>query len=261
MSAATKVAAEVLVSGDLENAELAQAFTAPLNDLIKCGISKVVLNFDSKGEVYVNSMNDSHNCICNMSYNKDFIAALDVKKTTELGIYELREFVGLTTLAGSNGCDIQISEGNAVNVSSDNMVFNFLGSVADTIKQGPKSLAAQLTWFAEFKWNAAEFSTFSKAMGMLSQDYVKLTGKAGENTLSLTVCDKDIRTSTFKANIDLEDEVEEDFSVVFNKDTFMAVTGGSVKDLTVQISDKVLSFRGSSDYHDIKYYLTACDEN
>ena len=258
MSAASKAAVESVVSASLETSELAQGFIVPLNDLLKCGVSKLVLRFNSDNTVTINGINDNRNCISNVKYNEDFLAAVDIKKEYALGVYELSEFISLAGIF-SSGFDMNISENHVVKIDTDGMCYQLIGSEVDAIKEGPKALTAQLDWFAEFKWEASEFANFIKAMGRLGQDYVRFEGKAGEKTLKMTVCDKDIKTSTFTYVIDLEDDIESDFKVVLNKNVLQPVVSNSIKDLKVQLSNKLVYFSGNSDYHEVKYYITAVE--
>lgn len=259
MSASAKQSANTVVSATLNGAEISRGFTTPLNDLIKCGVGKVVVRYSKDGKSYINGINDSRNCICKVEYNKAFTDSFSISKDHALGIYELSEFVGLTSIVGSNGCNITVSEVNEVVVESDGMSFNFIGADSESIKEGPSALSAKLDWFAEFKWDSASFGGFVKAMGSLSQNYVKFEGKSGTNSLKVTVCDKDVRTSTFTHVIDLEDEIEKDFKVVLNKEVLQSVVGGSVKTMNVQLSNMLVHMFGSSEYHDVKYYLSVVE--
>ena len=258
MSAATKTGLDTLVSASLETSELAKGFTTPMNDLLKCGVSKIVLHFNSDNTITIRGLNDNRNCICMVDYNEDLITAVDIKSECDFGIYELGEFVSLSNVF-NGGNDFTVYEDYSATVEYESASFKFRGSDVDAIKEGPQSLSASLQWFAEFKWEGSAFSTFVTALSRLGQNYVRFEGKAGDTTMKMTVCDKDIPTSTFTANIDLEDEVEEDFKVILNKENLQPIIGGSVKNLKVQISNQLVYFSGSSDYHDVKYYVSTVE--
>ena len=260
MSASAAKASSSLVKASLSTPEQAKGFLAPLSDLLKSGVSKMVINFSDTEGIYINGLNDICNAVCKVNYTEEFAKQFRIESDYALGVYELSEFISLASVF-KDQMDFEIASNNAVEVKDENIVFNFLGSDIDAIKQGPARLTAKLTWFAEFKWESAEMSRFVNGMSRLSQGYLKFEGKAGDNSLSITVCDKDIKTSTISMHIDLEDELESDFKMVFRKDIILPVINGSIKDLNVQISNKLIVFAGGNDSYDVKYQIACVDVN
>lgn len=257
MSAAAKKATNELVSGLLDTPELAQGFVTPLTDISKCGVSKVVVNFSDEG-IKINGINDNRNCICLISYTDGITSKINVNGEYSLGVYELPEFIGITKIF-SNGFDLTINSNKTAIIEHDNISYDFLSSDVEAIRQGPSSLSAKLDWFSEFKWESAEFASFNKALGCLSQDYVRFEGKKGSNTVNITICDKDIRTSTFRKTVTLEDENENDFKIVLNKQNLQPIVSSSIKNLKVQLSDKLVYFYGVSEYHEMKCYASVVE--
>jgi len=254
MEAAAKKSEQV--AGILDTPELANGFISPLDDILKSSVEQAVINFNKEdNSIKINAINESKTAIIFVDYLSELVDAVTINEDYDLGIYELSEFAAMSKIF-SDGFSLNI-EDHVVTVENEGQEFTFISSDTSAIQTGPKKFSGNVKWVSEFAWTPELFGNFTKAIGRLSQDYVTFEGKEGEKSLSIKVCDKDMRSSAFKTNVDLEDTNQSSFKVILNKEYFQPVVTASIKNLQVQISDKLVSFVGKSEYSKIKYYISA----
>lgn len=242
------------------DAKKAAGFLAPLSDLLKISGQKVVLRFNAEAKnITINAVNEQRNVVSIIEYDKSLLEGFTVPADLGFGIYDLTEFYGLARIF-DGGFDFNVSPTEAVLSYNGVNEFECRASDPDLIKEGPKSLKGALTWIAEFKWNSEKFRSFVRALGALKHDYVIFEGKKGSKELVVAVSDKGVRSSSYKEVVVLEDELTANVKVFLNKANFIPIVTGSVDDLTIQLSDKLVSVQGATEHHKVRYYISSIAE-
>jgi hypothetical protein len=246
------------IVGSLDGGK-AQGFLAPLADLLKISGQRVVLRFNAADKnITVNAINDSRNVVSILEYDKSLLEGFTIPVDLAFGVFDLTEFYNLAKIFdGGFNLNVNVAEAKLENNGNE---FSYLATEADVIKEGPKSLKGAINWVAEFKWQDGKFKSFVRAMSALKHKYVIFEGKAGSKELTVAISDKGVRSSSYKETIILEDALTANIKLHLNKENFVPIVTGSVDDLSIQLSDKLVSISGTSEYHKVKYYVSAIAE-
>lgn len=243
------------VSGTLDS-KLSQGFLSVLQDLIKTTGPKVLLRFNkSTDNITINAVNDQRNVIAMVEYDKSISSALNYNRDVCHGIYNLGELYSMLRVFDS-GYSIELDEGSAMFTSDQGQEYTHLGSEADVIKEGPKTLKSRLDWVAEFKWSSEKFASFKKSLSILSHKYIFIEGKKNSKEITLYISDKGVKSSSFKQTVVLEDPVTDNFRFIMNKENFVSVVSGSLDSLTVQVSNSLMCLYGANEFYKAKYYVS-----
>ena len=239
------------------DSEKASALIAPLNDLLKVKTNEVVLHIDEEGGIKVRAVNAAagSNVVTFLDYENTLLDGFEIPNEFTFGIYDLSEFTGLSSIF-SDGFNFSF-DGQQANLESDGNQFKYFAAQDGVVKEGPEKFKATVEWGAEFDWEPEKFSTLKKALSAVKHPHVVFTGKKGTKTLTISVTEKNMRCSTFSENIDLDDEIEVDIDVTLNKENVVPVLSSSVSKMNIQISNRVVTFSGISEYYKIKHYLLA----
>jgi hypothetical protein len=244
----------VALSGSFD-AEKAQGFINPILDIIKSTTTKIKIDFTEDKTAQIRVASDGGDIICMLDYDNELFSDFALEKETSLCLYNASEFAGIVKLFTDEGFDLSY-DSRYLNIKQDSNVVNYLGADESVIKKAPKSLAgANINWFNEFKWDKEVFAKFDKSMSILDFDHIIIKGKKGEKVISLTVTDKDVRTSSYSIDVDVEDPNDDNFNLKFLKSCFQPVVASKQVDYTVQVSDKVLCLMGKGEYHKVRYYI------
>jgi len=242
------------------DAKKAAGFLAPLCDNLKISGQKILLRFNSETKnVTINAVNDQKNVVSMIEYDKSLFEGVDFSSDVAFGIYDLTEFYNSCRIF-DGGFDFKIENSEATALY-EGKEYVCRGTDPDLIKEGPKALKGQINWVGEFKWNAEKFKSFTRALGVLKHDYVLIEGKKGAKELVIAVTDKDVRSSSYKETILLEDPLVNGVKLYMNKVNFVPIVTGSVPELTIQLSDKLVSLFGSTEFHKVKYYVSPCADS
>lgn len=253
MSGATATKTKSVV-GNFD-AKKANGFLSPLSDILKITGQKIILNFNSKeNTITSNTINDQRSVMSMIEYNKNLLEGFTLPEDISFGIFDLTEFYNIAKIFDA-GFDFEVSATECI-LHNDGMQFSYLPCEPDVIKEGPKSLKSNVNWLCEFKWNSAKFKSFERALSALKHKYVIFDGKSGSKELVMAISDKGIRSSSFKETIILEDALPSDIKIYLNKDNFVPIVSGTVDDLTIQLSDKLLSLTGKTEFHKVRYYVS-----
>lgn len=107
--------------------------------------------------------------------------------------------------------------------------------------------------YASFTWNANKYDTLFNAMKSLKYPNIIIVGKKDERSITFSITDVDIKTTTFKSKINLNAPVGCNFTRTIDKATFLNIVSGSIKEFTINLYEKILHFKGKSDICDIDY--------
>lgn len=244
---------EVQITAELDTAELANGFLQPFDRFSSSDIDRVILDFNKEGNaIKMAASNSERSVLIFVEYQQPIIDAFEIQEDLELGIIDVKQFKSMVGIFG-DGFDMKVA--GDVTIENENQEFIFRPSSPDAIPVTPKRLSSSLEWKSEFVWTPSEFGGFTDALGALSQEYVIFEGEAGEKTISIKLCNKDIKASSFEITIDLEDENEDSFKVILPKKQFAPVVKSIKYDLTVQISDRLISFFEKGEHSTIKHYI------
>jgi len=246
------------IAGNLD-AKRSLGFLSPLADLLKISGQKVVLRFNStEKNITINAVNDQRNVVGMVEYDKSLLEGFTFTEDIAFGIFDLTEFYNIAKIF-DGGFDLSVSSTES-RLHSNGMEFSYLPCEPDVIKEGPKSLKGSLNWLAEFKWNSAKFKSFERALSALKHKYVLFEGKSGSKELIVAISDKGVRSSSFKETIILEDPLSGDIKLYLNKENLIPIVTGTVDELTIQLSDKLVNIAGSTEFHKVKYYVSPIAE-
>lgn len=245
-----------MLKGEFDT-DKATGLLAPLNDLLKVKTNEVVLKISDEGVITVRAVNSAagSNVVTFLDYDKSLLDGFEVPEEYTFGIYDLGEFTGLASIF-DDGFDFSF-DGQEATIESDGNTFSYFAAQDGVVKEGPEKFKANVEWGAEFDWDPDKFTTLRKAMTAIKHPHLVITGKKGEKTITVSVTEKNMRCSTYKETIDLDDEVLVDLDVTLNKENVVPVLSSSVSKMNVQISNRVVTFSGAADLYKIKYYLLA----
>lgn len=245
-----------MIKGDFDS-EKAAALLAPLNDLLKVKTNEIVLKIKEDKTTSVRAVNAAagSNVVTFLDYEDTLFDGFEVPKDYSFGIFDLSEFTGLASIFDS-GFNFQF-DGQEASFESDGNKFTFFAAQDGVVKEGPEKFKANVEWGAEFEWEPSKFTTLRKAFGAVKHPHVVFTGKKGTKELKVSITEKNMRCSTFSEVIDLDTDIEVDIDVTLNKENVVPVLNSSISKLTVQISNRVVTFSGVSEFYKIKYYLLA----
>lgn len=237
--------------------EKASALLAPLNDLLKVKTNEVVLNISEDGSIKVRGVNSAagSNVVTFLDYDATILEGFEVPEDFTFGIYDLSEFTGLSAIF-DDGFNFQF-DGQQATIESDGNEFKYYAAQEGVVKEGPEKFKATVEWGAEFDWDPDNFTTLRKAFSAVKHPHVVFTGKKGENTLTVSVTEKNMRCSTFSETIDLDDDILCDIDVTLNKEYVVPVLASSTPKLNIQISNRVVTFAGAAEHYKVKHYLLA----
>jgi hypothetical protein len=169
---------------------------------------------------------------------KNILAKATISETfdTSFGIYDLNEFLGVTSMFDDPVLTIA-DDSLSINISQGRSAVKYFFSAPDILTSPSKDISMPSSEVS-FTFTQDDMQAVRKAAGALGVSDVVVTGKAGESNISLVVTDMKDKTSN-SFNIDVEgcERADEEFEFVFNIGNFKLVPG----DYEVTISKRLIS--------------------
>jgi hypothetical protein len=238
------------------NKEQAQAFLAPLLDIQRVGIDKILLEINSDKTLNIGTQtgNGSNFVIVNYKANLfDGFATLSEK--FQFGIHNLMEFSGIVKIF-EEGFSLKLTEELAA-IDNGSNKFLFYGCAAKDTLRAPGSKINGLVSKpdATFTWNN-DLKQFLNAMALLKQEHIIFTGDVQTKTVTVAVTNKEFkRYNTFKVTVPAK-TIEKEFRIVVDKDKLQPVVNSKNGSFDVSLLEKGVVLLNKTDYYDILHSVT-----
>jgi len=239
----------------------AKDFFAPLNDVLRnCG-GKVVIRFLKEKKIIIKAITEQRNLIHYIHYNDAISNLFEIENDFRTGIYDLSEFVNLFKIF-EGGLEFRFIAAEKKielinNVNGEEQSLQYYICDETVVPKPPEQIDfSKVTWATTFVWAPSKYETLFNAMKSLKYPNIIISGKQGETSLTVSITESDIKTTTFKSKINLESPINTSFNVIVDKANFINILSGTVKEFTVNICEKVLYFKGKSDICDVEYMLS-----
>lgn len=240
------------------NTKQAKDFFTPLSDVLRICGPKVVIRFLQDKKIILKVTNESKNIYQFINYKDSLNSLFTISADHRLGIYDLSEFVNLSKIFES---DIQLRYNQAerkIELASANDEHNLSYYICDetVVPKTPEALDfTKLSWFNNFKWSEDKFETLSNAMRSLKYPNIILAGKKDELSITVSITESDIKTTSFKSKISTTTPNTSNFNITLEKCHVINILTSSVKEYDISICDKLVRFKGASDICDVDYVL------
>lgn len=177
------------------------------------------------------------NTVKTMSEAKNILATANVPEEfpTDIGIYDLNEFLGVVSMFDEPELDFY---DNYVRIGEDNRAVQYFFSDPSILTSPSKDIQMPDPEVV-FDLSESELATIRKAASTLSVSDLVIENKVpGETALSATVTDlADSTSNSFSLNLDSSKLPDVPFRFVFNVSNFKIVGG----DYRVDVSSKLIS--------------------
>lgn len=238
----------------------AKDFFAPLLDVLRICGPKVVIRFLQEKKIVIKAITETRNLIQFIHYKDSINDLFQVSSDHRLGIYDLSEFVNLAKIFES-GVQVRYnhSERRIELVSSDNEEHSLYYYICDetVVPKAPESIDySKLSWATTFNWNQDKFETLSNAMKSLKYPNLIINGKKDETSVTVSITESDIKTTTFKSKVPVDTPLTSNLNVTVEKANIINILTSSVKDYEVNICDRLIRLKGSTSVCDVEYILT-----
>jgi hypothetical protein len=227
----------------------AQSLIAVFSDMRSIGIKSIILELTD--EPKIRTTNESATIRQFVNFKSGLIDPDLYEESVEFGIYDVTEFAALLSLF-KDGATFSLSNTKAQIRSGRNKVV-YHGCTIDLVKR-PK-LRKEPDSICEIDLDD-ELTPFVKAMGVVHQGYVIINGNAEDSCVTMTITDKDIKTTAFETVIN-DVDMTQNFRVVHNKENLLAVMKSSLDSTKLTIWDKMIKLSGGNDFFDESFYLAA----
>jgi hypothetical protein len=236
--------------------EQAELFLQPLEDIIRVGIDKILLeiNDDTTMSIGTQTSNSSNFVIVNYKANL-FKSFARVTQKSEFGVISLPELIGIMRIFPL-GFNVRIENGMFI-VEKDTNKFVYYGCAAKDTLRSPSSKikGTTATPIASFAWNE-NMASLVKAMNLLKMENVILSGDAATKLINISVTNKQFqRYNNFSSKI-VADTVENDFKVLFEKEKIQPVLNSKINNFSAKIFEKALLLTGENDSYVIQHAVT-----
>lgn len=261
-NAAVKVVEKV--NGTLTKEET-EKLLVPLLDFQKVCGTKLSLRFNKDNTVEIKAINDAKSVIVFINYLAAGLPNLKIAEECRGHIYELDEFVSMAKIFNNGFSFVYNDSDRCIDLSSgsddNNQSFRFYLSDETVIPKCPESLNfAKIQWFASFTWDSKKYNNFVKGMSTIRHPYVIFEGKKGESSVTISVTENKMKTTTLKTVIKLAKENAENYRVVLDKANFLNPVTSSIGTFEVDLSQKITRLTGASESHKVVYCVTSVVE-
>lgn len=244
-----------MLHGKLDR-DQSQAFLAPLMDIQRVGIDKVLfeINSDKTLNIGTQTGNGSNYVIVNYK-PKMFEGFETLSEKFQFGVHNLSEFSGILKIF-DDGFSIKVTEEMA-SIDNGTNKFLFYGCAAkDTLRApGSKINSLAVKPDATFTWNAT-MKQFMNAMALLKQEHIIFTGDVQTKTVTVAVTNKEFkRYNTFKVTIPAN-TIEKEFRLVVDKDKLQPVVLSKNGNFEVSLLEKGVVLLNKTEYYDILHSVT-----
>jgi len=160
------------------------------------------------------------------------------------------------------GFNIDISE-EKLRITQKSDVFDWYATdnnLIDLIRRGPKNVSEDsMNWLTSFTWSKKELKPFTNAISKIDQEFIIINGKKDDNSIMMSLTNKDIKANSFRRSIDTSIPIEENFKFITEK-TLIApiICSKNFENLKVDLQgDRVIRFLGDNEYYTMSYFVKA----
>jgi hypothetical protein len=235
-------------------------FLIPLQDLIKnCG-DKVIIRFLKDKQLVIKASNDQKNIYEYVHYNKSIAELFECDKDYRLGLHNLTEFVSLAKIF-QDGLEFKFidTEKKIELLSTKNnreQTLEFYTCEESIIPQPKEALDySKIKWCASFDWDNGKYDTILSAMKNLKYPNISFIGKIDNDFISVVITDVDIKTTSYKTKIQIDEKISEAFNIKFDKTFVINALTGCAKNYKIKIHPKLLQIKGNNNIVDTEYII------
>lgn len=236
--------------------EQADSFLQPLEDIIRVGIDKILLEINDDTTISIGTQTSNSSNFVLVNYKPElFKAFAKVTQKSEFGVISLPELIGIMRIFPF-GFNLRIDDGMFI-IEKDTNKFVYYGCSSKDTMRAPSSKIKGTTEtpLASFAWNE-NMGSLVKAMNLLKMDNVILSGDSATKLINVSVTNKQFqRYNNFSAKI-VVDEMKKDFKVLFDKEKIQPVLNSKINNFSAKIFDKGLLLTGETDSYIIQHAVT-----
>jgi hypothetical protein len=237
------------------DSETAKSFVAPLNDLLRVGISKLKININTDGVKIGAVSEDGNSLFVTLHYKADQFKGFKFPSVPFIfGVHDLSELVGIMKVF-SEGFSLKVNK-DLIVINHDDNKYIYYGVSEKKCPKGPSSLGNKTDPTAGFIWDE-KMSSFMKALTMMKQEHIVFTGDKGKDTLDIAIVTSQFKKyNEFKASVTGETNTC-DFRMVLDKNLFQPCVAGSVSEFNVKLFDrKMVVLQGNTDFYEICFAVS-----
>lgn len=238
------------------NEEQAAAFLAPLADILRVGIDKILLEINSDKTLNIGTQTSNGSNYVIVNFNDKLFTGFDtLSEKFQFGIHNLSEFSGIMRIF-EDGFSLKLTEEMAAIDNGSNKFLYYGCNAKDTLKApGSKINGLAFTPDATFTWDV-KFKQFMNAMSLLKQEHIIFTGDEKLKTVTVSVTNKEFkRYNNFKITIPAT-TIAKDFRIVVDKEKLQPVVISKNNTFEVSLLEKGVVFINKTDYYTIMHSVT-----
>jgi len=244
-----------MLQGSLSK-DQADAFLQPLEDIIRVGIDKILLEINDDNTISIGTQTGNSSNFVIVNYKTDLFKSFNrVDQKFVFGVISLPELIGIMRIFPL-GFNIRMTEDMFV-VEKDTNKFVYYGCSAKDTLRAPSSKIKGTTEepLASFAWNE-NMGSLVKAMNLLKMDNVILSGDSSAKLINVSVTNKQFqRYNNFSSKIAVND-MKKDFKVLFEKEKIQPVLNSKINNFGAKIFEKGLLLTGETDSYIIQHAVT-----
>lgn len=230
----------------------ARAFMALLRDIQRIGINSVSFEISTEKKIKLRCQNESCDVVSFVNIKEKLLDKSQITEDFMYSVSDLNELVSLISVF-SDGFGFSVCQEHAIIKKAPNTL-KYWGCNPKLIKR--PEFKTEPEWITEFNFNCAEMKSFIKALPIMPQGFVIITGDTGSSELKMSITDKDIMATSFDTIVNV-DELSSPVRLVFNKDLITPVLKSHFEEFTVSIHKMMMKFSGSNDYFDEDFYISS----
>ncbi|MCS7317023.1 MAG: hypothetical protein NZZ41_01710 [Candidatus Dojkabacteria bacterium] len=241
------------------NKDQLDVFLYPLNELIKVGAHKILLNFydvEKKLGIYTKTQNSTNFIF--IEYSPIFLENFNISKSLSFGIYNLPEFYNILKQLD---CDVvlEISEEKII-IKENNFVINYFACQAkDTLSSEKQDLDKELLKQKSLAYCLFDenIKKFLQLMNSIKSEHCIVLGNKQKEEIYFIATNKNLNiTNDLSLKINCS-SIKNDFKIIFEKDKIYSVLSGIKYPCEIFFKEKVMCLTQENENFKIYHFLVS----
>lgn len=246
--------------GIISNTEKVEAFLFPLSEILKVGISRILLEiYQQKKSISINTRTSNGTNYVFVEY-KNLFSDFQFSQDIQFGIYNLSSFCSVIKLI-ENNLLLDIKSNEAILSNGSNYRVVFLPCLPkDTFYVDRQNIDISKSiynnYFCEFVWDET-FKKFSQSFNIFSGDHFILIGEKDKNVVYLILTNKNLNKSNSIHFTITPKYIGKDFKIILEKEKVYSIIANIRQDVKVIIKEKTVNFYFEHEYYNLLHSVCA----
>ena len=200
------------LTGELSS-EKTKSFISALTNIAKSGIEKIILEFSKEHELAIHACNNVSSIFCDVTFDKCLLDGFEIKDNVQYAISDLNDVLGLLNIFKQSGFKLEICP-EKMTISSNDNFLEYFGADPRRIKKSEMGDIEYIPKLCTFTCDET-FTEFLNAINKISHENVLVSGKQGEDSISVSIAHKNQEGNSFTRK--LKTEYTTTFKVILDK--------------------------------------------